>query len=113
MTTVVIEVKSRLEWAAKQTAPGHRWIAECEALGLSVEGKLLDKLHSLIDEACFALFKDLLEDNEQNQFLSERGWQATNMPDGPVEGGVAFSVSWNLVAQGAPGVVRVRLQETN
>lgn len=101
MTEIVIEVTSTLEWTATQSEKGNRWIAECAALGLSMEGKSLDELHSLIPEACFALFIDLFEDNELNQFLTERGWQAVNMPTDPVADEIGFSIPWNLVAQGA------------
>ncbi len=100
MTEIVIEVKSTLEWTATQTESSHKWIAECEALGLSMEGDSLDELHSLIPEACFALFVDLLEDNELDQFLMERGWHAMNMPAGPVNDDIEFFIPWNLVAQG-------------
>jgi hypothetical protein len=101
MTEIVIEVKSTLEWSATQSASSRKWIAECEALGLSMEGDSLDELHSLIPEACFALFVDLLEDDELDRFLMERGWHAMNMPAGPVNDDIEFSIPWNLVAQGA------------
>lgn len=101
MTEIVIEVSSTVEWTATQSETSKKWIAECEALGLSMEGETLDELHSLIPEACFALLIDLFEDNELNQFLRDRGWQAVNMPSGPVTDDVGFSIPWNLVAQGA------------
>lgn len=101
MTKIVIEVTSTLEWTATQSEKGNRWVAECEALGLSMEGESLDELHSLIPEACFALFIDLFEDNELNQFLGDRGWEAVNMPTAPVADDIGFSIPWNLVAQGA------------
>ena len=100
MTEIVIEVKSTLEWTATQSASSGGWIAECEALGLSMEGDSLDELHSLIPEACFALLVDLLEDNELEQFLTERGWHAMNMPAGPVSDDIEFSFPWHLIAQG-------------
>ena len=100
MTEIVIEVKSTVEWTATQSASCDKWIAECKALGLAMEGDSLDELHSLIPEACFALFVDLLEDNELDQFLTERGWHAMNMPTGPANDDIGFSIPWNLIAQG-------------
>ena len=101
MTEIVIEVKSRVEWTATQIESSHKWIAECEALGVSMEGDSLDELHSLIPEAFFALFIDLLEDDELDQFLRERGWQAMNKPSGPIHDDIEFSIPWDLVAPGA------------
>ena len=43
MTEIVIEVKSTLEWTATQTESSHKWIAECEALGLSMEGDFIGR----------------------------------------------------------------------
>ena len=100
MTEIVIEVKSTIEWTATQSETSARWIAECEALGICVEGESLDELHSLIPEANFALLVDLLEDNELQRFLMERGWEAVNMPQGPVNDDIEFSIPWNLVAPG-------------
>ena len=100
MITVEINVQTTLEWAASPSKSCNRWIAECEALGIAMEGETLDELHSLIDEACFALFHDLLNDGELDQFLRARGWTAVNLPNGPVDDHVEFSVPWNLVTRG-------------
>ena len=82
MMKIVIEVESTLEWTATQSPTNHKWVAECEPLGLSMEGDSLDELHGLIPEACFALFVDLFENSEIERFLRERGWQAANIKSG-------------------------------
>ena len=50
------------------------WIGECDALGVIVEGKSLDDVQTATDEALSLLFEDLLEDNELDDFLRDRGW---------------------------------------
>ena len=99
MTTV--EIQTTLEWSASQSASCDRWVAECEALGIAMEGVSLDELHSLIGETCFALFRDLLADGELDQFLRARGWSAANLPTDPADADVEFSIPWSLlVTQG-------------
>ena len=99
MTNVVIHVQSKLQWTAIVTESSGTWIAECEPLGLVVEGSTLDELHSLIEEACSLLFLDLFEDNELEMFLRRRGWEAHDLPSENVDD-LEFSVPWELVADG-------------
>ena len=100
MTTIEIKMQTTLEWTASQSASCNRWIAECEALGIAMEGDSLDEVYSLIGETCFALFRDLVADGELDQFLRARGWSAANLPTGPVDDDVEFSIPWSLVTQG-------------
>ena len=48
-------------------------MAECDALGLAMEGDSLDELHSLIAESCHLLFEDLLKDGELEKFPGSAG----------------------------------------
>ena len=100
MTKIAIEVETILEWTAFPSASCKRWIAECKALSLCIEGDTLDEVHSLIPEACFALFSDLLKDNEFDEFLRQRGWRAVDMPDDPSATEPEFAIPWHLVAKG-------------
>ena len=99
MTIITIEIESNLEWTAAHTNSGV-WVAECEPLGLTMEGKTPDELHDVIGEACGALFADLLKDDELDDFLQAHGWRATNLPETPSVGEVEFDVPWSLVAMG-------------
>lgn len=101
MTTITIEVESALQWTAVHTRSGV-WVAECEALGLTMEGDSLDDLHGVIGEACGALFADLFEDDELDEFLESHGWRADNLADVPAGQEVEFEVPWYLVAPGGP-----------
>ena len=99
MSTITIQVESRLQWMAVHT-PSGVWVAECKPLGITMEGNSLDELHSVIGEACAELLADLFEDNELEEFLRARGWSATNLPDVSAGEDVEFEVPWNLVAEG-------------
>ena len=46
------------------------------------------------------LMIDLYEDNEIDQYLRERGWQALNLPARP-DGNVEFNVPFELIAEEA------------
>ena len=99
MKTITIEVESTLHWTAVHTESGV-WVAECEALGLTMEGDSLDDLHGVIGEACGTLFADLIEDDELDEFLRSRGWRASGLPDAPAGQEVEFEVPWRLVTPG-------------
>ena len=98
VSKVTIQVESALQWAAAQTESG-AWMAECEPLSIVLEGATLDELYGLIDEACHLLFFDLFHDDELDQFLHDRGWQAGDLPATETEH-VDFEVPWNLTVQG-------------
>ena len=100
MHDIEIEVETTVEWIATPAESG-RWVAACDSLGLAMEGSSLDELHGLIGEASFALFSDLLKDDEFDQFLTERGWRAVTKPAPSAADDIGFSIPWNLVAQGS------------
>ena len=99
--TIAIQLKSRLQWLARQSETSDRWIGVCDSMNLAMEADSLDELHSVIAEAIHVLLIDLLEDDEFDAFLQERGWTATGIPRGPVNRDVEFDVPWELVAEGA------------
>ena len=94
--TVQIEIKANLQWAA---IPGKKhgiWIGVCEALGLSIEADSLDELHSIIPESMHTLMIDLLQDNEFESYLREKGWTADGFERGQTQDGVNIHVPWQL-----------------
>lgn len=98
-TVTVIEIQAQVPWQARQTASS-RWIAICEPMNLSTEANSLDELYSVINETMQLVLTDLLEDNELDSYLRDRGWTALNMPS-HVSADVEFNVPWHLVAEGA------------
>jgi len=101
----IITVKANITWQAKKSDTSSRWIGMCEALDLVTEADSLDELHSLIPEAMHLLMIDLLEDDEFDAYLSDRGWAAHDIPQKPSED-VEFFVPWQLIAEGANGSAR-------
>lgn len=98
---VTVRLQSQLQWHATKSPSSGRWIGVCHAMNLSVEADSLDELHNLIHETLQLVFLDLLEDNELDQFLRERGWRAANLPTQHVGRDVEFDVPWELIAEGA------------
>lgn len=99
MATETIFINANLVWHAKQSDARH-WIGVCDALNLAMEAESLDELHGLIPESIHLLMLDLLQDNELDAFLRERGWHASNIP-APTDDDVQFEVPWELIAEGA------------
>jgi hypothetical protein len=98
--TVRVEVKGLIGWVVTQGTSGH-WIAVCDPMNLALEADSLDELYSVINEGVHLLFRDLLKDNELDQYLRERGWHAAGMPEGPVGDDIEFRVPWQMLV-GAP-----------
>ena len=61
-----------------------------------MEADSLDELHGLIPETIHLLMVDLLEDNELDRYLRDKGWQAVGVPASG-DGDVEFDVPWYLV----------------
>jgi hypothetical protein len=70
---------SLIAWVVTQGASGH-WIAVCDPMNLALEANSLDELYSVINEGVHFLFQDLVKNNELDEYLRERGWQASGMP---------------------------------
>jgi hypothetical protein len=92
----VIEVKTTVEWRVWRSPSSGRWIAVCDAMNLAMEADSLDELYSITNEAMHVLLTDLLEDNELDQFLRERGWATEHVPGGARGRNVGFKVPWSF-----------------
>lgn len=102
---VVIHINANLAWRAERGARSSRWIGFCDALGISAEADSLDELHDAIPEAIDLLMTDLVEDNELDEFLEDRGW-TTSRSEVVQEGDGGVSVPWFLVTEGGYGPSR-------
>ena len=97
---VTIEVKTQLEWKTFRTDKGERrWVGVCDAMNLSAEADSLDDLHSVIAETIHCVLLDLIEDNEFDRYLLERGWRANNVP-GQISDDVQFNLPWGMNVAG-------------
>lgn len=101
-TVEIVSTTGTVSWRASRTAE-ETWIAECVPLGICLEGDTLDEILSLITEAIDALLRALIEDNELEQFLNDRGWQdeSIDIATVPVGDDVALAFPGELVVQGA------------
>jgi len=77
----VIKINANVVWKTCQ-GPSGRWVGECQALGLSIEGDTLDEVFGLVDESTGLLFADLIDDNEFDRFLRDKGWTRQDGFDG-------------------------------
>lgn len=67
--TNVIQIRTKFSWkVSPPTADHDSYVASCPRLGLSVEAVDLDYLVVVIDDAMNALFKDLWEQKEFNEY---------------------------------------------
>src|SRR6266508_1294623 len=96
-----VNIEAKVRWRAFRSPTSKRWIGVCDELNLSTEADSLDELHSLIPECIHLLMIDLLEDNELEQYLRDKGWRATNLPTRRPRGAIEFDVPWQLIAEGA------------
>lgn len=96
---MAIKIQANIQWQAKQSASTNRWICVCEPMNLVLEADSMEEIPSLINEAMHLLLVDLLEDNELDEYLRARGWQAhpSTKPKGD---GVEFDVPWQLLVAG-------------
>jgi len=99
MASIEIRMQSEIQWIATASEETGVWVAHCDPLGISLTADSLDEMHSLIDEACQLLFLDLLQDNELDRFLTERGWESSAVPTGDTDD-IEFLVPWNMIANG-------------
>lgn len=93
-----VEIQANVMWRAFKSPTSSRHIAVCDELNLCLEGDDELELRSLIPEAMQLLMMDLLADNEIDQYLRERGWQAVNLPQ-RANGDVEFHVPFELIAE--------------
>ncbi len=98
MTAPTLNISFNLQWVAQESSE-RTWIARCDPLGLVLEESSLDKLYGLIPEAMEALFRDLIEADELQRFLLDRGWRRKDVPVVSRDT-QDISVPWQLIAAG-------------
>lgn len=95
-----VNIEAIVQWRHRRSPTSSRYIAICDELNLCLEADSEEELRSLIPEAMHLLMVDLLADNEIDQYLREKGWQAINLP-ARLEGNVEFNVPFELIAEEA------------
>lgn len=105
-----IEVTTHVQWQVER-GPSRHYVATCPALGLVMEDPTFEGLEASIEESVQLLMRDLLESNELESFLRQRGWRA--MPQPPVHDGpndVQFDVPYELLVRASRDSARSLLQ---
>ena len=92
-----ISIHANVIWRATQSKRSAVWVADCEDLGLVVEADSLDALYSSIMENMELLFSDLLEEDDLDEFLGEKGWQYSGNAKAPEP---HFYIPWHLMTVG-------------
>lgn len=100
-----VTIEAKLAWRAAQSPVSNRWVGVCEELNLAMEADSLDELHSLIPETMHLLMLDLLEDDELDSYLRDKGWLASDLPE-QHGADVEFDVPFQLIAEGMRGPER-------
>lgn len=98
----IVKIEARVQWVTFSSPTSKRIIGVCDMLNLSLEADSQEELRSLIPETINLLMVDLLQDNELDQFLREKGWRATNIPV-QNDSDVQFNVPFELIAAGGNG----------
>lgn len=96
----IVKLHGNFQWLVYRRVEGGRWIGMCEALNLALEAESLDELHSVIYEGTDLLMRDLLEDNEIESYMTERGWKIVGLPANNKEQNVRFelpNIDWRFV----------------
>lgn len=93
-----VTIEANVVWRSFKSASSSRHIAVCDELNLCLEGESEEELRSLIPEAMHLLMIDLLQDQEIDQYLKEKGWHAQNLPE-RANGDVQFNVPFELIAE--------------
>ncbi len=96
MPASTVRVTAQVEWTVcKDNASGY-WIAVSRPLKQTVSGETWRELNDSIAETIDLLFRDLLESDELESFLSDHGWKlAQRIPDN--RRNLRFDVPWKLV----------------
>jgi hypothetical protein len=101
-TRRTVHIEANIAWRASYNPSTKRWLGVCPEVNLTMEADSLDELYSLIEESMDLLMIDLLEDDELDAYLRERGWTATGgLPARGEAADVDFEVPWQLIAERA------------
>lgn len=102
-----VSIEAKVAWRAAYSPSSRRWIGVCDELNIATEAGSLDELHTLIPESISLLLSDLVEDDEFERYLRDKGWQlAGEAPHGEA-GDLEFDLPWHMITEGNCGIERV------
>lgn len=95
-----LSINAKLLWTFFQEKEAGRWIAECDALNLVIEGKTHAEMTERIHHAQGMMFKHLLGSGELDSFLRNHHWQQLGALPSNTDDAV-FDVPIELIQQQA------------
>lgn len=94
----VVQIRANLVWKWGRTKSGN-YIAVCDPISQTVLADKFSDLVNAIQEALNSTFNELLSSGDIEQFLTDQGWKAANLPESSRRQ-VRFDVPFNLLQRG-------------
>lgn len=103
MKKIIVEIEANISWVFHRTVSGN-WIADCPPLGLTVQSASQAELEEDIKDSIDLLFRDLLRNDELDDFLRANGWRRRSDGLSSEEAGdTSFNVPFHLLRAGGHG----------
>jgi hypothetical protein len=99
MMLIRVQIQGQLVWRMTRDPRSDRFVAVCDPLAITAEAETWSKLTEIIDEEVNALFRDLFEEGELQDFFRERGWRPladTPLPTSMPKEGMRFDVPMDI-----------------
>lgn len=98
----LIIIDATVDWHIVHDAARGKWYGVCPALNLNASGDTQFEMLECAGEAVQLLFVDLVEDEELDAFLAERGWDISPIArELPPSAQPKFDVPFELVRKGS------------
>ncbi len=81
-------VEGEIIWKVYRDQASGQWIGVCDPIGLTTSGDSYRELVENITQSTDSVFKDLLKTGDLDEFLSLRGWKASEVDAPEGEGGI-------------------------
>src|SRR5690242_1831983 len=92
----VVHINANLNWQSVR-GKGGNWVAVCEPLKITLQAETWAELMEDIASSINLLMRDLVESNEFDQFMKDRGWTVSGqIPQGLAAQQVRFDVPFFL-----------------
>ncbi len=93
-----IRINANIGWSMKQDEATGHWIGVCPALKLTASGETHGNLIEAINESVNAIFQDLLDSGDLEEFLSLHGWsKQETCRENSESNSVELDVPWKML----------------
>jgi hypothetical protein len=101
MATTTIPIQAKLFWLVAQDARSRFWVAQCPPLQIVAEGETYHKLVEAMNDCIQALFSELVQTGDFENFLREHGWKMTAPLPAKIGPHVRFDVPYEIERRSA------------